>query len=306
MARKLRIQYAGARYHVINRGNYRRDLFESVGAAQAFLEVLKEAASRHGWVLHAYVLMKTHYHLALETPHPNLVDGMHWMQSTWASRFNRFRNERGHLFQGRYQAILIEDATALGRVVNYIHLNPVRAKVVPAESVHTYRWSSLPKVMKGELDASPWLTAIGGWKNDASGRAAYLEYLKELGADEASWEREGLIGLSKGWAIGTNGWKQALAKEFKQMALSPGIDQQEVAELKEELWTSVLEEVLKDLGKTGEPVSTRPRKTDWKVEAAGLARERSGASIKWLAEKLDLGTPQSVRTYLYEMKRRRN
>ena len=115
MARRLRIQFPGAIYHVINRGNYRRDLFLSVGEAQAFLETLREARDLMGWHVHAYVLMRNHYHLAVETPEPNLVEGMHWLQSTWATRFNRFRQERGHLFQGRYQSLLIEDASALAR-----------------------------------------------------------------------------------------------------------------------------------------------------------------------------------------------
>jgi putative transposase len=91
MARKLRIDYGGAIYHVINRGNYRRDLFETVGAAAAFLRVLFEATGRFGWKIHAYVLMCNHFHLAVETPQPNLVQGMHWLQSTLATRFNRFR-----------------------------------------------------------------------------------------------------------------------------------------------------------------------------------------------------------------------
>jgi len=99
MARKLRIQYPGALYHVINRGNYRRALFGSEGAASAFERALAEASSRHGWRVHAHVVMRNHFHLALETPEPNLVDGMHWLQSTYANRFNRFRREQGHLFQ---------------------------------------------------------------------------------------------------------------------------------------------------------------------------------------------------------------
>ena len=96
MARKLRIEYEGALYHVLNRGNYRRDVFETAGAAQAFVAVMEDASARYGWNVHAYALMRNHYHLAIETPTANLVDGMHWLQSTIATRFNRFRNERGH------------------------------------------------------------------------------------------------------------------------------------------------------------------------------------------------------------------
>lgn len=89
MARKLRIQYPGAMYHVINRGNYRRDLFFNPAEARAFLDTVREAKDRLGWRVHAYALMRNHYHLALETPEPNLAEGMHWLQGTWANRFNR-------------------------------------------------------------------------------------------------------------------------------------------------------------------------------------------------------------------------
>jgi len=134
MARKLRIEYEGALYHVLNRGNYRRDLFETVGAAKAFLAVLEEGSAMFNWRVHAYVLMRNHYHLALETPLPNLVEGMHWLQGTIATRFNRFRQEQGHLFQGRYHAILLEDRSVLSRVVDYVHLNPVQGCSIDTSS----------------------------------------------------------------------------------------------------------------------------------------------------------------------------
>ncbi|MBC8009210.1 MAG: transposase [Burkholderiales bacterium] len=101
MARKLRIEFAGAIYHVLNRGNYRRDLFLSSGEAKAFVLTLEEATKIFGWRVQAYAVMRNHYHIALQTPQPNLVDGMHWLQSTFATRFNRFHGERGHLFQRR-------------------------------------------------------------------------------------------------------------------------------------------------------------------------------------------------------------
>ena len=116
MARKLRIEYEGALYHVINRGNYRADIFASDGARDAFEECLWEAYEKTGWRVHAYVIMRNHYHVALETPNGDLVAGMKWLQATFANRFNRFRKELGHVFQGRYQAIVLEDAHALGSV----------------------------------------------------------------------------------------------------------------------------------------------------------------------------------------------
>jgi REP element-mobilizing transposase RayT len=144
MARKLRVEWAGACYHVINRGNYRRDLFAPKGAAESFRQCLFEACERFGWRLHAFVIMRNHFHLAVETPEPNLSTGMQWQQGTWAARFNRFRGEKGRPFQGRYRALHVEPGPALAQVAHYIHLNPVRARVVPAERVMEFKWSSLP------------------------------------------------------------------------------------------------------------------------------------------------------------------
>ena len=104
MARQLRVEYSGACYHVINRGNYRQDLFARKGAAESFQRCLFEAAGGYGWRLHAFVIMRNHFHLAVETPEPNLSEGMRWLQATWAARFNRLRGEAGRPFQGRYKA----------------------------------------------------------------------------------------------------------------------------------------------------------------------------------------------------------
>ena len=92
MPRKQRIEYPGAVYHIISRGNYRKDLFTHAKTAEAFERTIFEAAERCGWKLYAYVIMSNHYHLAIETPEPNMVEGMRWLQSTFATRFNRFRN----------------------------------------------------------------------------------------------------------------------------------------------------------------------------------------------------------------------
>jgi putative transposase len=132
-ARKLRIEFAGACYHVINRGNYRKALFAGHGAAPSFQQCLGEAAVRFGWRVHAFVIMRNHYHLAVETLEPNLSEGMKWLQGTWVMRFNRFRGETGRPFQGRYKALHVEPGHALAQVAHYIHLNPVRAKVVTAD-----------------------------------------------------------------------------------------------------------------------------------------------------------------------------
>ena len=95
MPRKQRIEYPGAVYHIISRGNYRKDLFTDAKTAEAFERTIFEAAERCGWRLYTYIIISNHYHLAIETPEPNLVTGMRWLQSTFATRFNRFHNEQG-------------------------------------------------------------------------------------------------------------------------------------------------------------------------------------------------------------------
>ncbi len=148
MARKSRIESNDGLYHIINRGNYRRDLFYSAKTKRAFIRTLIEACEKSGWWLYAYVIMRNHYHLAIATPKGNLIFGMQWLQSTFANRFNRLRGENGHLFQGRYKSLVVEPGTALCEVVNYIHLNPVRAGIVSIGHVGDYAFSSLPKFLQ--------------------------------------------------------------------------------------------------------------------------------------------------------------
>lgn len=299
MARKLRIQYSGALYHLINRGNYRRDLFISAGEAQAFLDTVLEAKVLMGWRLHAYALMRNHYHLAVETPEPNLVEGMHWLQSTWATRFNRFRQERGHLFQGRYQAVLIEDAAALGRVVDYIHLNAVRAKIVRPDQVRHFRWSSLAGIVAGDgrVDDRGW-RAGGRFGNDDADRKSYESYLIGIGHDEARWVELGLRQLSQGWAIGSAAWRQMLAKEYGRRALEPGLEADDVRELRERAWEAAVQKALAESRHAEADLVTKPKRQDWKLSVAAQTRADSGASLAWLAQRLHIGAAATLRSYL--------
>ena len=142
MARKLRLEYAGACYHVINRGNYRANIFAPKGAGEAFERCLGETCLRFRWRMHAFVIMRNHFHLAVETPEPNLSEGMKYLQGTWANRFNRFQGQSGRPFQGRYKALHVEPGHALAQVAHYLHLNPVRTKVVTCERLRDFRLSS--------------------------------------------------------------------------------------------------------------------------------------------------------------------
>jgi putative transposase len=304
MARKLRVEEEGGLYHVINRGNYRQPVFGSVGAAQAFETALREATEWFGWKLHAYVLMTNHYHLALETPKPNLVDGMHWLQSTFATRFNRFRSERGHLFQGRYQALPIEDATALARVVDYIHLNPVRAGIVSVDQLAGFRWSSLRKFLKDERWpglAGDLVMPVWGLVDNVKGWTSYEKRLRELAMDAEELKRQGFDELSKGWAIGTAGWRMALGKQLSHKELA-GVSRQEARAVREDQWQAVLDANLIALAKTSaDLVALKPREAGepWRLELAAALRQ-SGAPYAWIAAKLGYPKVDSLRVRLHQ------
>ena len=140
MARPLRVEYPGAFYHVINRGNSREKIFKSARDHEKFLQYLEKAAERFALIVHTYCLMGNHYHLLVETPEPNLSMTMQWLNVSYATYFNRKQDRSGHLFQGRFKAILIDADAYLNHLSRYIHLNPVRAGIIDAPG--QYRWSS--------------------------------------------------------------------------------------------------------------------------------------------------------------------
>jgi putative transposase len=140
MARPLRIEYAEAVYHVTSRGNARRSIFKDDKDRGMLLNILEEVNDRYHWLCHAYCLMSNHYHLVIETPDGNLSKGMRYLNGVYTMRFNTHHRSVGHVFQGRYKAILVQKESHLLEVCRYVVLNPVRAKVV--EVPERWRWSS--------------------------------------------------------------------------------------------------------------------------------------------------------------------
>jgi putative transposase len=135
MPRALRIQYPGAIYHVINRGDRREPIFRDDVDRRRFITTLGEVCAKTDWQVHAYVLMPNHFHLVIETPNPNLVAGMKWFLGTYTTRFNHRHKLAGHLFSGRYKALIVDGSGNgyLRTVCDYVHLNPVRADLLRPE-----------------------------------------------------------------------------------------------------------------------------------------------------------------------------
>lgn len=154
MARPLRITYPGAFYHVTSRGNERKAVFKSKRDREKFLEYLESATQRYDARIHTYCMMDTHYHLLLETPSGNLSQIMRHINGAYTTYFNVKRDRSGHLFQGRYKAILVDIDKYAKELSRYIHLNPVRAKMV--ETPEEYDWSSY-KLYIGKQGSAKWL-----------------------------------------------------------------------------------------------------------------------------------------------------
>jgi putative transposase len=140
MARALRLEIPGALYHVTSRGNAGDHIFQEEADRRLLLELLTGVVDRFAWLCHAFCVMGNHYHLLLETPRPNLSRGMRSLNSVYAQAFNRRRRRRGHVFQGRFHAVLVEKERHLLEIARYIVLNPVRARLVSAAG--DWPWSS--------------------------------------------------------------------------------------------------------------------------------------------------------------------
>jgi len=134
----------------MDRGDRREAIFEDDEDRAGLLRTLTQACEKTGWQVHAYCLMRSHFHLVIETPRPNLVVGMKWLLGTYTGRYNRRHKELGHLFSGRYKALIVDGSGKgyLKTVCDYVHLNPARAKVLPPEQpLSAFGWSSYPQYL---------------------------------------------------------------------------------------------------------------------------------------------------------------
>ena len=196
MSRPLRLEYAGALYHAFNRGNARQTVFHEPVDFESFLDLLGETCLRFDWHCHAHCLMPNHYHLLIETRSPTLSIGMRHLNGVFTQRHNRRRKRVGHVFQGRFKALLVQDERYLLELARYIVLNPVRATLVerPAE----WPWSS-HAWLSGRAGAPTWAAPNAIWSRLSEAPAGAVRamdrYLGEAHESPAvGWSADGVLG----------------------------------------------------------------------------------------------------------------
>ena len=294
MPRKLRVEYPGAIYHVMNRGDRREPIFKDDADRKAFLATLGEVCVKTGWQVHALCLMPNHFHLVVETPQANLVAGMKWFLGTYTARFNRRHKLFGHLFSGRYKALIVESSGNgyLKTACDYVHLNPSRAKLLkPDEPLKTFAWSSWPEYLKSPAKRWEWLRVdrlLGECGIPQDSVAGRRELESQLEGRRAAEDGRAYKTIRRGWCFGEKAFRQEL---LEQMAGRAGEhhyaeERQETEEVKAQ---GIVTAELRRLGWGEDELSRRRKGDEEKVRIAGRLRAETTMTLKWIAGRLQMG-----------------
>jgi len=310
MPRKLRVEYAGALYHLLNRGDRRELIFKDDTDRQRFLDTLGECCAKTDWQVHALCLMPNHFHLVVETPKANLVAGMKWLLGTYTGRFNRRHKLVGHLFSGRYKSLIVEGSGSgyLRTVCDYVHLNPARAKLLSREvPLRSYRWSSYSWYVAEPTKRPVWLRVdrvfgeMGIPKDSKAGR----EYFQgQMEARRQAEDPRQYKDLRRGWCLGDRTFrKELLAQMVARVGQSHyGADRQETGQEKAE---RIVEEELRRRGWKETELERRRKGDAEKVRIASRLRRESIMTLKWIARRLHMGSWTHVSNLLAAATRRK-
>ena len=305
MPRQVRIQYPGAVYHVMSRGDHREDIFLDDVDRQDFFKTLAEGCQNTDWQVHAYCLMRNQYHLVLERPKANLVAGMAWLQSSYTIRLNHRHKLIGHVLSGRYKAQLVEGSGKgyLRTACDYVHLNPARAGLLqPEERLLGYPWSSLgyylaaPEHRPTRMRVDRLLGGHGLTQDTAAARQEFERHLEARRLEPGDQER--LRGLRRGWCLGTEGFKRQMLERAEGQ-----LGEHRFGALRQESPEAKAERIIgEELGRRGwrEADLAARRKSDaGKLEIAARVRRETTLALKQITERLHLGTPRSASVRLH-------
>jgi len=305
MPRKLRMEYPGAIYHVLNRGDRREAIFRDDVDRRQFLTTLEEACQKTDWQVHAYCLMRNHFHLVIETPKANLVAGMKWLSGVYTKRFNIRHSYCGHVFAGRYKALMVDgsDSGYLRSVCDYVHLNPARARLIaPQAKLESFPWSSYPAYLKPPGQRSQWLRVDrvlgekGIARDSAAGRREFARQTEQRRREERTSDYDS---LRQGWCLGGEEFRQELlAAAAERVGESHyGADRQETGQDKAE---RIVREYLRRQGWKEEDLPGLPKGDKSKVALARRLRQETTMSLKWIARRLSMGSWTYVSNLLHE------
>ena len=305
MPRQLRVEYLGAIYHVMNRGDRREAIFKDDEDRHRFLATLSEACQKTEWQVHAYCLMRNHFHLVIETPQPNLVAGTKWLLGVYTKRFNIRHQQCGHLFAGRYKALIVDGSGDgyLRTVCDYVHLNPVRAKLIKSQAtLESFAWSSYGHYLKLAGKRPAWLRLDrllgekGIPKDSPAGRREFARQMEQRRREEMDVEYHQ---VRRGWCLGDEEFRQELLARAGAR-VGPSHYSANRRERDQQKAQRLVSEALKRMGWAEEELSRRPKGDRQKVKMARKLRQETTMTLKWIAQRLQMGTWTYVSNLLHE------
>ena len=295
MPRQLRREFAGAIYHVMNRGERREAIFRNDRDRLLFLSTLTEACGKTGWQIHAYCLMRNHFHLVIETPQANLVVGMKWLLGVYTKRFNISHKECGHLFAGRYKALHVEGSGDgyLRTVGDYVHLNPARAGLLQkGQPLEDFRWSSYGDYLQAARHRPVWLRVDrllgekGIPKDSAAGRRQFARLTEQRRREDLGAEFKP---VERGWCVGSEEFREELLASAagRIRATHYGAQRREEQEAGAH---RILRQEMARMGWGKSALSQMRKGDERKVRLAARLRKETTMSLKWIAEQLEMGS----------------
>ena len=306
----LRLQYPGAMYHLMSRGDRRERIFLDDVDRHDFIKTLAEACQKTGWQVHAYCLMSNHYHLVVETPEPNLVPGMAWLQSTYTIRLNHRHKLVGHVFSGRYRAQVVEGSGNgyLKTACDYVHLNTVRAGLLqPEERLLAYPWSSLGAYLAAPEHRPGWIRVdrlLGEHRIQQDTPAARQRFEQRMEARRREeTDPETFKVLRHGWCLGSEAFKKEMLQRMEGSlgGHHAGELHRQAADAKAE---RIIAEELQQRGWREEHLVVRRKNDPAKLDIATRLRKETTLPIKAIADRIHLGTSKSANMKLYKHMRR--
>ncbi|MFH1359498.1 MAG: transposase [Candidatus Omnitrophota bacterium] len=306
MARPVRLLFEGAYYHVINRGQSKREVFLDEKDYEAFLKVIRETCQTYKVNVVAYCLMRNHYHLIVYTPNANLPGFMRQLGGVYTQFFNRKYKQDGPLFKGRYKAIVVQEGSYLLRLIRYIHKNPIRAKIV--ERLDKYRYSSHGFYTKEK--ESEWLKfkdiLKGQWRKLQNFKKAYLDFMKKEDQELEEYLQEKSRKATDAIILGDDEFTDTIKMNYLHGKRVYG-DVPQAKHIKDEMcFKKVKREIIKEFKIEEEMlyISKRGKENLARLLAIGLLRECSGMTYRGIGYALRIESYKSVAKYAQRMKGR--